>query len=31
MNEESKCVDTERLFHAIYTRENKTLLKQDAS
>ena len=31
MNEESKCVDTGRLFHAIYTRENKTPLKQDAT
>ena len=30
MNEESKCVDTERLFHAM-TRENMMPLKQDAS
>ena len=30
MNEESKCVDTERLFHAM-TRENMMTLKQGAS
>ena len=30
MTEESKCVDTERLFYAM-TRENMMPLKQDAS